>query len=72
MKRAEISFHSFADHCVISHLHHAKKLVPFKKFSSTVDKTSALDDTQCGIRALKRKKSPGRKGTATPNVGKQK
>jgi hypothetical protein len=42
VKRAEISFRSFADHCVISHLHHAKKLVPFKKFSSTVDKTSAL------------------------------
>jgi hypothetical protein len=42
MKRAEISFRSFADHCVISHLHHAKKLVPFKTLSSTVDKTSAL------------------------------
>jgi hypothetical protein len=42
MKRAETSFCSFADHCVISHLHHAKKLNPFKTFSSTVDKTSAL------------------------------
>jgi hypothetical protein len=27
---------------------------------------------QCGMRALNIKKSPGRKGTATPNVGKQK
>ncbi len=38
MKRADTSFCSFTDHCVISHLHHAKKLVPFKTFSSTVDK----------------------------------
>ncbi len=29
-----------------------------------------LDKTQCGIRALKRRKSPGLKGTATPKVGK--
>ena len=43
-----ISFCSFADHCVLSHLHHAKKLVPFKKFSSTVDKTSALSSDFCG------------------------
>ena len=42
MKRAETAFCPFADHCVISHLHHAKKLVPFKKFSSIVDKSSAL------------------------------
>ena len=50
MKRAETSFRSFADHCVISHLHHAKKLVPFKTFSSHVDKTSALSsDFFCGI-----------------------
>jgi len=42
MKRAGTAFHSFADHCVISHLHHAKKLVPFKTFSSIVDKSSAL------------------------------
>ena len=43
MKRAEISFCSFADHCcVLSHLHHAKKLVPFKTFSTTVDKSSTL------------------------------
>ena len=42
MKRAETSFHSFADQCVISHLHHRKKLIPFKTLPSTVDKTSAL------------------------------
>jgi len=42
MKRAETSFHFFADHYVISHLNHAKILIPFKIFSSTVDKTSAL------------------------------
>ena len=42
MKCAETSFCSFVDHCVISHLHHVKKSVPFKTFSSTVDKSSAL------------------------------
>ncbi len=42
MKHAETSFSLFTDHCVISHLHHAKKLVPFKTFSSTVDKSSKL------------------------------
>ena len=41
MKRAETSFSLFADHCVISHLHHAKNLVPFKTFSPTVDKKSS-------------------------------
>jgi hypothetical protein len=41
MKRAEIAFKIFADHCVISHLHHAKKLVHFKTFSPTVDKKSS-------------------------------
>jgi hypothetical protein len=40
MKRAEMSFCSFADHHVISHLHHAKRLVPFKTFSSSVDQSS--------------------------------
>jgi hypothetical protein len=43
MKRAETSFCSIADHCVLSHLHHAKKLVPFKTFTSTgVDQTSSF------------------------------
>jgi hypothetical protein len=42
MKRAETSFCSFVDHCVISHLHHAKKLNPFKTLPYSVDKTSAL------------------------------
>ncbi len=42
MKRAETSFRSMADHCVINHLHHAKKLVPFKTLSSTVDKSSTF------------------------------
>ena len=41
MKRAEIAFKKFADHCVISHIHHAKKLVHFKTFSPTVDKLSS-------------------------------
>ncbi len=34
MKRAERSFCMIADHLVISHLIHAKKLVPFKTFRS--------------------------------------
>jgi hypothetical protein len=42
MKRAETSFRAFADHCVISHLHHAKKLVPFTTFSSTGDDSSTF------------------------------
>ena len=42
MKCAETSFRSLADHCVISHLHYAKKLVPFKPFTSTVDKSSTF------------------------------
>ena len=41
MKRAETAFSLFADHCVISHLHHAKKLVPFKTFSPTADNKSS-------------------------------
>jgi len=31
-----------------------------------------LEDTQCGIRGLNNRKSPGLNGIATPNVGKQK
>jgi hypothetical protein len=42
MKHAETFFRAFADHCVISHLHHAKKLVPFKTFSSTGDNSSTF------------------------------
>jgi hypothetical protein len=42
MKRAETSFRAFEDHCVISHLHHAKKLVPFKTFSLTGDDSSTF------------------------------
>jgi hypothetical protein len=34
MKRAESSFRLFANHSELSHLHHAKKLVPFKTFTS--------------------------------------
>ena len=37
MKCAETFFRAFTDHCVISHLHHANKLAPFKTFS---DKSS--------------------------------
>jgi len=40
MKRAEIAFRSFANHHVISHLHHAKKIVPFKTFISKNDTPS--------------------------------
>jgi hypothetical protein len=32
MKRAEMSFRALANHAVISHIYHAKKLVPFKTF----------------------------------------
>ncbi len=42
MKCAETSFCAFADHCVISHLHHEKKLVPVKTFSSTGDDSSTF------------------------------
>ena len=49
MKRAEISFCFFTDHCVLSHLHHAKKLVPFRTFSSTVDKSSTLSSKFFGL-----------------------
>ncbi len=35
MKRAENSFRLIVDHSVLSHLHHAKKLVPFKTFTSS-------------------------------------
>ena len=48
MKRAETSFRSFADHCVISHLHHAKKLIPFKTFSFTVKKSTTLSSEVFG------------------------
>ena len=34
MKRAESSFRLFANHSELSHLHHAKKLVPFNTFTS--------------------------------------
>ncbi len=33
MKRAESSFHLVANHLVLSHLHRAKKLVPFETFT---------------------------------------
>ena len=52
MKWAKISFCSFADHCVVSHLHHAKKLAPFKTFSSAVDKSSTLSSHFFGGIAL--------------------
>jgi hypothetical protein len=48
MKRAETSFCAFADHCVISHMHHAKKLVPFKTFSSTGDNSSTVSSIYFG------------------------
>ena len=34
MKRAERCFRMIADHTVLSHLHHAKQVVPFKTFTS--------------------------------------
>jgi hypothetical protein len=41
MEQAETSFSLFADHSVISHLHHAKNIMPFKTFSPTVDKNTS-------------------------------
>ena len=35
MKCAERSFRMIADHSVVSHLHHAKRVVPFKRFMSS-------------------------------------
>ena len=35
MKRAELAFRQVADHSVLSNIHHAKKLVPFKTFTSS-------------------------------------
>ncbi len=35
MKRAELAFLQIADHSMLSNLHHANKLVPFKTFSSS-------------------------------------
>ena len=40
MKSAERSFRSIASHAVLSHVHHAKRVVPFKTFSSPNDDTS--------------------------------
>jgi hypothetical protein len=42
MKRAEIAFREFADHAVISHNSHAKKLVPFKTFQCSGDASSSF------------------------------
>jgi len=41
MKRAEESFKTIADHQVISHIHHAKKAVHFKTFTTTYPKSSS-------------------------------
>ncbi len=41
MKCAERSFCSIADHTVLSHIHHAKKVVPFKRFTSSNDNYNA-------------------------------
>jgi hypothetical protein len=35
MKCAERCFRMIADHTVVSHLHHAKRVVPFKRFKSS-------------------------------------
>jgi hypothetical protein len=35
IKCAERSFRMIADHSVVSHLHHAKRVVPFKRFTSS-------------------------------------
>jgi hypothetical protein len=40
MKRAELCFRQIADHSVLSNVHHAKKLVPFKTFSSRLHLSS--------------------------------
>ena len=41
MKCAKRSFRSIADHTVLSHIHHAKKVVPFKTFTSSNDNYNA-------------------------------
>ena len=41
MRRAEESFKTIADHQVISHIHHAKKAVHFKTFTTTNPKSSS-------------------------------
>jgi len=40
MKSAERSFRSIANHAVLSHVHHAKRVVPFKTFASPNDDTN--------------------------------
>ncbi len=44
MKRAEGSFRMIADHTVVSHLHHAKRVIPFKRFMSSRADSSAQFD----------------------------
>jgi hypothetical protein len=48
MKRAEMSFRAFADHAVLSHIYHAKKLVPFKTFMPTGDLSSTFSSVFFG------------------------
>lgn len=48
-KRAERSFRMLASHSVLSHVHHAKRLVPFKTFASP--NTSPNDDAHCNFNA---------------------
>lgn len=46
MKRAERSFRTIVSHNVLSHVHHAKRLVPFKTFSSPNDDNSGNFNAQ--------------------------
>jgi hypothetical protein len=39
MQYAELSFESMADHQVLSHMHHAKQVVPFKTMTMSSDPT---------------------------------
>jgi hypothetical protein len=48
MKCAETCFRALADHFVISHLYHAKKLVFFKTFSSTASKSPMFSSEYFG------------------------
>jgi hypothetical protein len=42
MRRAEECFKTISDHQVISHIHHAKKVVPFKTFTTTNPNSTSL------------------------------
>ena len=53
MKRAELSFRRIANHSILSNLHYAKKLVPFKTFTlSRLDHPSSYNAEFFGVNAF--------------------